>query len=552
LYPSLAGKNPPNGEQLIKIIPMIFKDCPNRFRSVDGRTLFAIGFGVILLGRIIIHALLYQSGFNALTADDFGRIIIAAHWSQSPEPALGGYWLPFYSYLFGTLFWIIWDLLWAPRIVAIIFGLVSIVIMFLITEELTQNRRLGLIAAILLAINPAHIWLSSTPLPAVIHFTLVLAALYCLIRYLKYEIRYCLYAGGLLFFLANGVRFEAWIMALVFSLTLAIKLGYLYKVNTLSRTQMVDLTIGIFLPWILPTIWIIHSYVSTGEPLASIAAIRTYKMRWYGSNRSYLNYLTTFLKIDPFTTVLIPLGLFTFLRYGETRTVRLLYIAVTILSVGVFVILHGGQSEPPGNSIRYLSPYLFLTLPIAVYFLGYLGKRLSISNHTWIIAAVLVILLILVRQFHSTFNFTNDAASNGLAIGKKILEIRSEEPGDAERPVIIELSYWEYLAIHVGSNDITGIYYDREPDFEQRSSQSLLFTDFEAFQACMITHKPSHIILKTKELKNILKEQYQVQPSFSMNGYDFFTTSDFSTSSSTPTMSSCPEWFPATIYKDSE
>lgn len=192
-------------------------------------------------------------------------------------------------------------------------------------------------------------------------------------------------------------------MALVFSLTLAITLGYLYKSNTLSRTHTVDLTIGILLPWVLPLIWIIHSYVSTGEPLASIAAIRTYKMRWHGSNRSYLSYLTTFLKIDPFTTIIIPLGLFTFLRYGGKRTVRLIYVAVTILSIGVFVVLHGGQSEPPGILIRYMSSYLFLTYPIAVYYFEYLRKRLSISNNTWIIVTSLVIVLLFVRQFLSTF-----------------------------------------------------------------------------------------------------------------------------------------------------
>lgn len=150
------------------------------------------------------------------------------------------------------------------------------------------------------------------------------------------------------------------------------------------------------------------------------------------------------------------------------------------------------------------------------------------------------------------FNFTNDAASNGLAVGSKIQEVRSEEPGDAERPVIIELSYWEYLAIHVGSNDITRIYYDRQPDYEQRSSQSLLITDLDAFQACLITHKPSYIILKTQELKNILMEEFQVRPTLSINGYDFFNASDFSTLSSSPNISTCPDWFPATIYKDSE
>src|SRR3954453_21558905 len=86
--------------------------------------------GLILAGRLALHVLLNRAGFVALTADDFGRIVVAAQWAQHPRAIWHGVWLPLYTYMFGSLFWLDWNLLYLPRIVSIAVGLLAIILMY--------------------------------------------------------------------------------------------------------------------------------------------------------------------------------------------------------------------------------------------------------------------------------------------------------------------------------------------------------------------------------------------------------------------------------------
>ncbi len=50
---------------------------------------------LFLLIRLFIQIALYHDGFISLTADEFGRTIVAARWSEHPTLTGGGSWLPF-------------------------------------------------------------------------------------------------------------------------------------------------------------------------------------------------------------------------------------------------------------------------------------------------------------------------------------------------------------------------------------------------------------------------------------------------------------------------
>jgi hypothetical protein len=40
---------------------------------------------LLLIARLGLQALLYRSGFEALTSDEFGRTVLAARWAQQPQ-----------------------------------------------------------------------------------------------------------------------------------------------------------------------------------------------------------------------------------------------------------------------------------------------------------------------------------------------------------------------------------------------------------------------------------------------------------------------------------
>lgn len=178
--------------------------------------------GAILVVRLFIHFALYHAGFISLTADEFGRTIVAAEWVKHPTWEWKGAWLPFHRPLIGLFLKLHWELLWTPRIVTIIFGLLSIVFMFLLTKKLFDSYVVGLISAGLLSVNPLHVWLSSVPLTEMVSLTLVLIGVWAFVGYMiDAKAKYLLVAGIMLGF-ASGFRIESWFFSAILSLFLLI------------------------------------------------------------------------------------------------------------------------------------------------------------------------------------------------------------------------------------------------------------------------------------------------------------------------------------------
>ena len=88
----------------------------------------------------------------------------------------------------------------------VLFGALTILVLFLIGSELFPDRRIGFLAAALLALDPLHILLSRSTfdeIPAALFF---LTGLYCLIRYLKNGSNSFLLSAGLFLGLAVSVK----------------------------------------------------------------------------------------------------------------------------------------------------------------------------------------------------------------------------------------------------------------------------------------------------------------------------------------------------------
>ena len=148
--------------------------------------------------------------------------------------------------------------------------------------------------------------------------------------------------------------------------------------------------------------------------------------------------------------------------------------------------------------------------------------------------------LIGATQIHTTFQFVNDPSAEGLAVGQKIRALRSDHSDISQRPVLIELSYWQYLAIHVGANDVSSIIYDRERDIGQRQAPSLLVTDIEAFRNCLSLYRLSYIVVKSPELRDIVESSLKISPSEEVNEYAFYQVPENLLKESATANNSCP------------
>jgi len=481
---------------------------------------------LLVIARLGLQALLYHAGFQAFTADDFGRTVVAAIWAQKPFAQWCAVWLPFPMYMYGVALRFIWELVWVPRAIGIVFGIAAILLMYQLSEALFDEHRIGLVGAILLAINPVHIWLSSTPLTETVHIALVLAFLLCLVLYSKSKNHVFLYLGAFSLAIANGFRFDAWIVSGLFSLYIVGE-GTVRVLRQDRYTRQAPLLpVAAIIPWVFPIVWLTGCCIETGNPLFSPAWTLSYNKTWYGSARDFSAYLDTFLGIDPCLPILAPLSLVTCLiRYRSSRSVKW-YVVMAVIPLAIFVCLMGGQIEPPANNTRYFALYAFILYPSVAYLLSSAVGRITRSQLVEIVLLTIVVLVIVVTQVHATFQFVNDPAADGLEVGKRIRALRAEHPELSQRPVLVELSYWQYLAVHVGANDISLLIYDRELDLEHRQTVSLFLSDLGAIRNCLALYNVSYIAVKSPEIKEVIERELGMLSSEEVNHFSFYRVPD--------------------------
>ena len=277
---------------------------------------------------------------------------------------------------------------------------------------------------------------------------------------------------------------------------------------------------GALIPWIFPAGWLIGNFIETRNPFSSTQAIQAYKLHWYGQDTSYRKYIETFLKIDPYLTVLggIAIGVCLLLN-KKSKAVRW-YVATATLPLVCFILLQGGQVEPPGNYIRYFALFTFLFYPALGYLL--VASTQKIQSRLVNVGLILFVSLVAFSQISAAFRFTNDPSAEGLAVGLAIKDLRTKNPALSDRPVMIELSYWQYLAIKVGANDIEGVVYDRVMVAGSRDTQSLLLTDDRLFQSCLLSYGISYLIVKDPQLRAASEDKLKLRLIKEVNGYAFY------------------------------
>lgn len=479
------------------------------------------GLGMLLLVRIVLQLALLRAGFLALTADEFARMLLAARWSQGPFVTWQGVWLPFHMYLYGAALWLFEDIWLTGRVVTAFLGLLSLLLMFLLVWRLSGSQRAALISVVLLGVNPLHLWLSSTPLTETAYLNFLLASAVGLVLFWQQDQRRYLFLAAAALLLASGFRYEAWLAAAVFSGALLLKAVQAYRFRELSRSRAAWLLGAAALPWVFPVLWMAGNAAANGDPLYFLQTAGAYKRTWYGAGQNYQAYVQAFLKIDPWVLLLAGPGLALMLARRQRTWSVGWYAALAIVPLLFFIFLHGGQPEPPANYLRYLAGFVFLLVPAAAFLLDRLAKRLSGQSQRQSLILLLILGLIVTLQLRTAFQFKNDAAAAGLAVGRQIQQFQQQ--GDRQqRSVVIELLYWDYLAIRTGANEPRGLLYDRQLDPDSRRQVSLLSSDPPLFIDCLHTQGVGLVVVKSLYLRQFLEGTWGWVPDQESNGYAFY------------------------------
>jgi len=489
----------------------------------------AAGIIFILILRLIFHITLYKDGFIAISADDFGRIIHAALWSENPFWENQGAWLPAQMYFFGTIFRISKEYLWIPRILTIITGLIATIVVYKISWKFSNSHIASLVSALLFSLVPAGIWLSSTPLTELYYTALILTVfLFLLNYYADRRARWLVFSGILLGF-ANGLRFESWIVSAIFCIfvfifEVACKIRDFWRLgkHNFWKTFHPAVFLALIIPWFFPATWIVTDLMENGQVLSYMQWIESYKTMTYGAGGSLRNFILPVQKADPLGYMIAPVAaLFCIIRFRRLRAFQF-WAIVMVIPLLLFLFIHKGANEPFPNYLRYITPFLLFFYPcVGIFIVELLAFLFHARTVQWAVL-IAIIGVFCVVQIGGIFDYANGGAANGVAVGLKLREMRNTDPDLKGKPALIQLHGWEFLAIEVGAGDVTTTYLDRQPLGIRAKNPSWLVEKPEEVDDCIANKQFQFVIVRDPKLKQILEKNYGMLSEVEVNQYSFY------------------------------
>jgi hypothetical protein len=344
---------------------------------------------LVAAARALTSAACLASGFRAISDDDYSRVTIAARFAAVPsaDPS-GTSWLPLPFWLYGVPMALFGDSLETARVVAVLLGIASAVLVWLAARFLGLPERAALLGALGAVVLPYGSWLSCATVPEAPTAALILLGVVSLSRD---EAKLRLW-GGLALGAACFCRYEAWAPAAVFSALSA---------REALRRREKGLWLGAAAAVAPIALWLLHGIVRHGDAFFFVGRVTQYRAALGGEGTALsvalLQTPWALLRFEPELTAvtLVALGL-TFWRrrspFGPTawRTVTALAGLVAFLVLAD--VTGGAATHHPERSL--LPVYWFFALLAAG-----LVTRLARELRAWLLPALALPLAVVASVF---------------------------------------------------------------------------------------------------------------------------------------------------------
>jgi hypothetical protein len=285
---------------------------------------------LVAAARALTSAACLWSGFRAVSDDDYARVTIAARFAAAPsaDPS-GTSWLPLPFWLYGVPMALFGDSLETARIVAVLLGIASAILVWLAARLLGLPERAALLGALGAVVLPYGSWLSCATVPEAPAAALILFGAVSLSRD-EASLRTW---GGLALGAACFCRYEAWAPAATFAVLSA---------SEAFKRREKGLWLGAAAAVAPIALWLLHGVVRHGDALFFVARVTQYRAALGGEapevSAALLQTPWALLRFEPelMAVLLVALGL-TFWRrrspFGPTawRTVVALTSLVAFL-----------------------------------------------------------------------------------------------------------------------------------------------------------------------------------------------------------------------------
>jgi 4-amino-4-deoxy-L-arabinose transferase-like glycosyltransferase len=218
--------------------------------------------------------------------DVHGRFLPLYFQVQMPGETRMGWFTPAIFYLSAVVLAVLPFTEWAIRVPTVIVAIADIVLMYFIARRLFKRESLAVVAAVLLAMTPAHFILGRYALDYLYPLPFVLGWLLCLLTFLDTDRRGWLAAGGLIL----GIGFFSYIAAVV--------MMPLYLVLTLAVIahkprpvwQWMASVAGFAIPLVVLVPWLIQHPTAIADTVARYSLYDTKSLNMFQGIRSFFSY----------------------------------------------------------------------------------------------------------------------------------------------------------------------------------------------------------------------------------------------------------------------
>ena len=229
--------------------------------------------GLLLMAKALASAIVLALGFRAVSDDDFSRVVLAQLFAVSPklDPS-GSSWLPFPFWLSGSVFLVVGRSLFVARAFAVVLGLVSALLVAFAARRLSTSRTGALAGAVIAAVFPWSARLAVATVPELLTAAFSLYAASLLVGPDPRGSSRLL--GGFFIFGATLSRYDAWPVAIIFSLFCIKDAAHEHSLSLKSR---VKIGFGAFVSLVGPLGWIVWNYLSHGNAFDFLDRVAAYR-----------------------------------------------------------------------------------------------------------------------------------------------------------------------------------------------------------------------------------------------------------------------------------
>lgn len=305
---------------------------------------------VMVLAAFVLRFIYMLICDNYLHGDTGARLHMAYEWLFSPTILTGYDYLPVYSYLCGAVIYLTDDVVWAPRLMNVVLGTLTVLPFYYVVKELfgDRNARYSVFALVVLGNHVLHSVVTLTEIPFLF---MLMMAIFLLQKFFKKQSLTSL--AGLVFFLTaiNFTRYEGWMYSALFGIAMLL--------NKLQWRWLVSFSVAVS---ICPVLYLLFSWYATGDLMHGLnysdyevkqTALLAGRTIWDGFPVIHTSFIF-------FSVLLVPWGAYQSYKH-KNRRYYLIFLFIPLLYASYKLLTLTLAPDP-----RYFLTCAVLALPLWV------------------------------------------------------------------------------------------------------------------------------------------------------------------------------------------